>query len=188
MDIGAQGSYSDPRIRTTSSSGIAFGDPDYHGLHAYVSGRRGYVGFDPDVPPGWADDRIPGPEGYGRAEATVMFMPVGNILQFEHYWFADGDYSAGGSIGMKLEDVTAGVTLPPGEWDYLWGWFAEYRVNPSHVYRATVWVEMWPTIDYYFYVAGCNMGSYGVIPVPGAVMLAGIGVGLIGWLRRRKAM
>ncbi len=184
LDIGAGDSYTDPFIHTSASAG----ESGIYQLSAGVHGQRGWTGYDPEIvyP---EDNRIAGPEGSGGAEVIVTFMPIGNFLQVQYGWYADGTaFSCGGEAGVSLEDTTAGVVLPPGPWDSsYWGWYEDYWVDPSHVYTARVWAGMQPEMDYYFFSANLMMGSYQV-PAPGAVVLGAIGTGLLGLLRRRRMM
>jgi len=184
LDIGADGSLTDPFLHTSAWSGE---DEMYrmYRLTAIVGGQRGWTGYDPEIvfP---EDNRIAGPEGSGTAEVIVTFTPVGNFLQVQYDWYADGmAYYCSGGAGVSLEDTTAGVALPPGPWGWpYWSWYEEYWVDPSHVYTARVWADIQPGMDYFFFFSSCMMGSYQV-PAPGAVVLGAMGAGLIGLLRRR---
>lgn len=41
--------------------------------------------------------------------------------------------------------------------------------------------------DCYYYNSGIEL-ALAIVPTPGAILLGGLGIGLVGWLRRRKAM
>jgi hypothetical protein len=185
LDIGAGGPYTDPWISAGAHSGEW--SPEVYGLGASVEGQRGWIGYDPAV--FYPDDnRIPGPEGSGGAEATVTFMPYGNILQVQYDWYVDGLGSLNGDAGILLQDVTAGVPLPPGfNSGNIYSWLQEYEVDPSHMYRVKVWTEMEASMEWFFVVSNGVLKSY-TVPAPGAVVLGVIGAGLIGLLRQRKMM
>jgi hypothetical protein len=174
LDIGAGGDMTDPYVNARATSGQSAG---CYSLHASVDGQRGWISVEPFTP---------GPEGAVQAETTVTFEPYGDTLLVDFIAYADGLAShPGGGTGILLEDVTAGMPLPPGEFSDPYGsWLREYQVDPSHVFRAKVWATIQPDVEWYFYTATANIYSPIAIPAPGALPLAGFGGAMICWLRR----
>ena len=78
------------------------------------------------------------------------------------------------SIGLAMNDVGAleGAVQLQG----IWG--ASHMLPPAFGYRVTFDTNVW-TWDSY---------NTTVIPAPGAILLGGIGVSLVGWLRRRRTL
>jgi hypothetical protein len=172
LDIGVS-DYDDPFIYTGASSSEEWN----YRLWTSAGGQRGFIGYNV-----YPNDPILGPEGWGGAEATMTFRPVGNVLVLGEYGRST-DLGYYIPEGVSLEDISAGVPLPLGE-----GELMEYSVDPSHVYRARVWAETHPSPLYSFMVSWAVMDSFivPVVPAPGAIVLGALGAGLIGLLRRRK--
>jgi hypothetical protein len=163
----------------TYDSGYTFG--------AVAGGMSGYDEAFYDVD-GYG--RIP-LEGTSRAEVIVTFQPRGNRLVVDYQCFIT--YGSNAGVGFWMEDTTAGIALPDGpiEWGGDGGSFFNHLiVEPSHTYRVGIWAEA----DYMAWDPGssscggsqCTLDSYNVVPVPGAVILASIGLSCVGWLRRRQ--
>ncbi|MCE5253039.1 MAG: hypothetical protein ABFD90_12835 [Phycisphaerales bacterium] len=63
-----------------------------------------------------------------------------------------------------------------------------YSIYGIDISGTSVAWSGWDGTDWETYMATCNDGSSGTIPAPGAAVLASLGAGLVGWLRRRRTV
>ena len=103
-----------------------------------------------------------------------LLVPPGNWPLWQMPPFPD--------FGWKTRDPSLGEGHFNDDavyYDWISGGLAELRYPDGHPYHGD-------SIDMAFVLDG--VADEPVIPAPGAIVLGGIGVGLVGWLRRRKTL
>ena len=124
------------------------------------------------------------------------FDPTTADLQFQ--WAADDD-------GAHLEAGTwmpkyslNGGSLVTGTWPGTYPTGSSYYFGPT-VDLSSGFVSGLNTLSFYvegngvtdgfaLRTIGFTVGAISAVPAPGAVLLAGLGAGLVGWLRRRRTL
>jgi hypothetical protein len=139
------------------------------------------------------DPQIPNPLVYIQNLSTTTWTDVWYVADAQETFLQnyDGLVNFGyafkiDNIGLNtplvLESLTADNKFEPGE---VWGFVIQDYVNTLGLtpdLMGSPGVGIFSTGDQF------SSGSIIAIPAPGAILLGSIGVGVIGWLRRRRTL
>lgn len=123
--------------------------------------------------------------GTGAANFTINFSDP--VAAFGFYGIDLGDFQG----QVSVDTVNGGTTtysIPhtvgaPGGSVVFWG-----IIDTTNLFTSIEFQNTGSTADYFAFDEMTVGALQQVIPAPGAILLGSIGVGLVGWLRRRRTL
>lgn len=139
------------------------------------------------------DTQIPNPLVLIQNQGTWTWFDVWYVADAEETFLQNYDGVVNGALAFKIDNIGLNTPLvfesmtldnifEPGE---VWGFvIQDYQNVPGLPASAfgSIGVGVFSKGDQ------ISSGSIIAIPAPGAILLGGIGVGLVGWLRRRRTL
>jgi len=137
---------------------------------------------------------IPNPLVYIQNMGTMMWTEVWYVADADTTLLQNYDGLVDGGLAFKIDNIGLNTPLifesmtldnifEPGE---IWGFVIQDYQNQFGLPASalgSIGVGVFSMGE-----DGISSGSIIAIPAPGAILLGGIGVGLVGWLRRRRTL